>query len=94
MGITIPKKSELSRNLAAVPKLLLWTSCSIHTVSLTANLACLPIKTVGELGQGLTNGVPPRRFEAFPNCLAVNTAVQLYSRVLISKTYGGQLWKL
>ena len=62
MGITIPKKSELSRNLAAIPKLLLWTSCSIHTASLTANLVCLPIKTAGEMSQRLTNGVAPEAF--------------------------------
>ena len=49
-----PKKSELSRNLAAVPKLLLWTSWSINTISLTANLVCLPIKTEGEMSQRLT----------------------------------------
>ena len=38
--------------------------------------------------------LPPKRFEAFPICEAVNAAVQLYSRVLTSKTYGGQLWEL
>ena len=94
MGITIPRKSELSRNLEAVPKLLLWTSCSIHIVSLTANLVCLPIKTADALRQRLTNGVAPRRFEAFPNCEAVNAAVQLYSRVHRSKTYGEMLGSL
>ena len=94
MGITIPKKSELSRNLGAVPKLLLWTSCSIHIVSLTANLVCLPIKTAGELGQGLANGVSPEAFRGVSQFLAVNAAVQLYSRVLTSKTYGGQIWEL
>ena len=94
MGITIPKKSELSWNLKAVPKLLLWPSCSIHKVSLTANLACLPIKTAGELGQGLTNGVSPEAFRGVFEILAVNAAVQLYSRVLTSKTYWGQLREL
>ena len=94
MGITIPKKSELRGNLGAVPKLLLWTSCSIHTVSLTANLACLPIKTAGELGQGLANGVSPEAFRGVFEILAVNAAVQVYSRVRTSKTYGGEIWEL
>ena len=94
MGITIPRKSELSRNLAAVPKLRLWTSCSIHRASLTANLVCLPIKTAGEMSQRLTNGVAPEAFLDVSRSLAVNAAVQLYSRVLTSKTYGGQLWEL
>ena len=54
--------SGLRANLAAVPKLRLWTYRSIHTASLTANLVCLPIKTAGEMSQTLTNGVAPEAF--------------------------------
>ena len=59
LGIKIPQNLGLRPDLRAVPKLRLWTSWSIHIVSLTANLLCLPIKTAGEMGQRLTNGVAP-----------------------------------
>ena len=62
LGIVIPRFQGLRADLGAVLKLLLWTSCSIHKVSLTANLVYLPIKTAGEMTQRLTNSVAREAF--------------------------------
>ena len=45
-------------------------------------------QTGGELGGRLKTGIAPRHFDTFFSLLAVNTAVELHSRVLTSKTYG------
>ena len=80
--------SGLSAGSGAVPKMLLWTYRSIHTLSQHAYVVRWPKKLKVNLATDPRMALPPRRFEAFPSMLAVNAAVQLYSRVLTSKTYG------
>ena len=80
--------SGLSAWSGAVPKLRLWTYRSIHTLSQHASVVRLPAKLEVNWATEPKMALPPRRFEAFPSMPAVNAAVQLYSCVLTSKTYG------
>ena len=83
--------SGLSAWSRAVPKLRLWTYRSIRILSQHTDVVRLPNKLEVNWATEPQLALPPRRFEAFPNMLAVNPAVHLYSRVLTSKTYGGIL---
>ena len=66
----------------AVPKLRLWTYRSIHTLSQHTYVVRWPNKLEVNWATDPQMALPPRRFEAFPNMLAVNAAAQLYSPVL------------
>ena len=94
LGIVIPRFLGLRANLAAVPKLRMWTSRSIYTLSQHAYVIHFPNKLKVSWATDSQMAFPPERFEAFLNCLAMNASVRLYSRVLSSKTYGGQLWEV
>ena len=73
------------------PKLRLRTYMSIHTLSQHAYVVCSPAKQKVNWATDPQMALPPRRFEGFPSMLAVNAAVQLYSRVLTSRTYSEML---
>ena len=83
--------SGLSAWFRAIPKLRLWTSRSIRALSQHASVVRFSKKLEVNWATDPQMALPQRRFEAFPCMLAVNPAVQQYSRVHTSKTYGNCL---